>query len=227
MSGMDRAAVRRGQILGVDQILDSDWQPTEKRPLRARIDAPRLGLCRTDQWPRAEQSTQQLIEDAARELERSGSQLIDIDAFTGVAAAQAIIMSAEAAEVFRGKRRNHDAQLSAAFRSFLEEGERHPPERLREAREVSERGRRELPDVFGRVDAIVTAAAAGEAPVGQESTGDPAFSRAWTTLGCPCISLPVLEGPAGLPIGLQLVAAPGQDARLLAIAAWVENQLAV
>jgi Asp-tRNA(Asn)/Glu-tRNA(Gln) amidotransferase A subunit family amidase len=37
----------------------------------------------------------------------------------------------------------------------------------------------------------------------------------------------VLKGPAGLPVGLQLVAAPGQDARLLAIAAWVEHEFAV
>ena len=200
---------------------------SEPARIAAVSSPPRLGLCRTDQWPHAEQSTQQLIEDAARELEGSGSQLIEVDAFAGVAAAQAIIMSAEAAEVFRGKRRSHDAQLSPGFRSLLEEGEGHPPERLREAREVADRGRRELLDVFGRVDALVTAAAAGEAPVGLQNTGDPAFSRAWTALGCPCISLPLLEGPAGLPVGLQLVAAPGEDARLLTIAAWVEHQLAL
>jgi Asp-tRNA(Asn)/Glu-tRNA(Gln) amidotransferase A subunit family amidase len=213
-----------GDVPWIAAALSGSHEPT---PIAALPSPLRLGLCRTDQWPRAEESTQPLIEDAARELESAGGQLIEVDAFTGVSAAQAVIMGAEAAEAFRGKRRGHEAQLSAAFRSFLDEGERHSSERLPEAREVVERGRRELPDLFGRVDAIVTAAAAGEAPVGLQSTGDPAFSRAWTALGCPCISLPVLKGPAGLPVGLQLVAAPGQDARLLAIAAWVEHEFAV
>ena len=184
-------------------------------------------MCRTDQWPRADDSTQLLIEDAARKLEGSGSQLIEIDAFAGLAAAQAIIMAAEAAEVFREERRSHDAQLSPGFRGFLEEGERFPADRVREARQVAEKARRELQDVFGQIDVLVTAAAAGEAPTGLQSTGEPAFCRAWTLLGCPCISLPVLSGPAGLPVGLQLVAAPGEDARLLSIAAWVEKQFSV
>ena len=135
-------------------------------------------------------------------------------------------MAAEAAEVFRELRRSHDAELSPGFRAFLDEGERCPAHRLREARHAATESRRELEDVFARVDALVTPAAAGEAPIGHQSTGDPAFCRAWTLLRCPCISLPVLEGPAGLPIGLQLVAAPGQDARLLTIAAWVEKLLA-
>ncbi|HYZ87811.1 MAG TPA: amidase [Myxococcales bacterium] len=195
-----------------------------------RISEPpkqaRLGLCRTDQWPRAEPSTHRLIEDAARELERGGARLSDVDAFAGVAAAQAVIMAAEAAEVFRAERKSHDAQFSATFRIFLDEGERTSSEQIREARHVADGGRRELDEVFRRFDYLVTPAAVGEAPIGLQSTGDPAFCRAWTLLGCPCISLPVLKGPAGLPVGLQLVGAPGQDARLLAIASWVEKQFA-
>jgi len=216
----------------VREVVDVPWiaaalagsdAPTSIANLSA---PPRLGLCRTDQWSRAEPPTQRLIEGAARELERSGSKLSDIDAFAGAAAAQAVIMAAEAAEVFRELRRSHDAELSPGFRAFLDEGERCPADRLREARHAATESRRELEDVFARVDALVTPAAAGEAPIGHQSTGDPAFCRAWTLLRCPCISLPVLEGPAGLPIGLQLVAAPGQDARLLTIAAWVEKLLA-
>jgi Asp-tRNA(Asn)/Glu-tRNA(Gln) amidotransferase A subunit family amidase len=186
---------------------------------------PRLGLCRTDQWPRAEPSTQRLIEDAATRLARAGAEVRDVDAFAGLAAAQAIIMAAEAAEVFREERKRNEARLSPAFRSLLDDGERCTPDRLREAREVAQRGRRELQDVFGRVDALLATAALGEAPVGLQSTGDPAFCRAWTLLGCPCVSLPVLKGPAGLPIGLQIVGMRDDDARLLAIASWVEKRL--
>jgi Asp-tRNA(Asn)/Glu-tRNA(Gln) amidotransferase A subunit family amidase len=186
---------------------------------------PRLGLCRTDQWPRAEKTTQRLVEDAAAQLGRAGAQMRDVDAFAGLAAAQAVIMAAEAAQVFREERRRNEARLSPTFCGLLDEGERCTAERLSEARETAERGQWELPDVFGRVDALLTPAALGEAPVGLQSTGDPAFNRAWTLLGCPCVSLPVLKGPAGLPIGLQVVGMRNDDARLLAIAQWVEKRL--
>ena len=187
---------------------------------------PRLGFCRTDQWPKAEPATQRLIEGAAARLVRAGCEVREIDAFGGLADVQATIMSAEAAVALRGERERHDAQLSDRFRSFLLEGEHVPRQRLSEARDRAEHGRRELSRVFAEVDALLTPAAAGEAPPGLESTGDPAFCRAWTLLGCPCISLPVLAGPAGLPIGLQLVGAPGGDDRLLSIALWVEGELA-
>jgi Asp-tRNA(Asn)/Glu-tRNA(Gln) amidotransferase A subunit family amidase len=148
-----------------------------------------------------------------------------VDAFAGVAAAQAVIMAAEAAQVFREERQRNDARLSPTFRALLDEGERCTPDRLREARQVAERGRRELQEVFASVDALLTPAALGEAPVGLQSTGDPAFCRTWTLLGCPCVSLPVLKGPAGLPIGLQVVGDRGGDARLLEVAAWIEKRL--
>ena len=180
---------------------------------------------RTDQWPKAEASTERLVEEAAARLARAGSEVREVEAFAGLATAQAVIMSAEAAAAFRQEREQHDAQLSDRFRSFLLEGEACPPQRLREARERAEQGRREAAGVFAEVDALVTLGAAGQAPQGLETTGDPSFCRVWTQLGCPCISLPVLAGPAGLPVGLQLVGTRGADDRLLAVAAWVEREL--
>jgi hypothetical protein len=85
---------------------------------------------------------------------------------------------------------------------------------------------RPVPSPCSRLsDVLLTPAAAGEAPVGLASTGDPAFSRIWTLLGVPCLSLPVLRGPAGLPLGLQLIGARGRDEDLLAAASWIENRL--
>jgi Asp-tRNA(Asn)/Glu-tRNA(Gln) amidotransferase A subunit family amidase len=191
----------------------------------ADVGRPKLGLCRTDQWSKAEPSTQRLVEGAAARLERSGAEVREVEGFTGLADTQAVIMSAEAAAAMRAERERYDAQLSERFRSFLLEGEHCPPQRLREARERAQNGARDLPRVFAGLDAVVTAAAAGEAPVGLESTGDPAFCRTWTLLGCPCISLPVLTGPAGLPVALQVVAPPGADDRLLSVASWIEREL--
>jgi len=51
------------------------------------------------------------------------------------------------------------------------------------------------------------------------------FSRIWTLLHVPSISVPVLRAPHGLPIGLQLVAEGGADARLIEAAKWIDEKL--
>ena len=49
------------------------------------------------------------------------------------------------------------------------------------------------------------------------------FNALWTYLGMPCISLPLLEID-GLPVGVQLVGARGNDAHLLRVADWMMRQ---
>ena len=51
------------------------------------------------------------------------------------------------------------------------------------------------------------------------------FSRLWTLLHVPLISLPVATGPQGLPVGIQLVGRHGADNKLLADAQWVRDRL--
>jgi len=59
-------------------------------------------------------------------------------------------------------------------------------------------------------DAILIPPAPGEAP-GLETTGDPRLCARWTLVGAPAISVPAGRGPGGVPLGLQLCAAPGED----------------
>ena len=75
--------------------------------------------------------------------------------------------------------------------------------------------------LLDRYDAILTPAAPGEAPAGLGSTGNPAFNTLWSLCGMPAVSLPLLTGPNGLPVGVQLVGRRGDDARLLRTAAWL------
>jgi Asp-tRNA(Asn)/Glu-tRNA(Gln) amidotransferase A subunit family amidase len=48
----------------------------------------------------------------------------------------------------------------------------------------------------------------------------------WTLLGTPAINLPLMRGEDGMPLGVQLVGARHNDARLLRTARWLERQLA-
>jgi Asp-tRNA(Asn)/Glu-tRNA(Gln) amidotransferase A subunit family amidase len=78
-----------------------------------------------------------------------------------------------------------------------------------------------LAQFFEKYDAIVTPATTGEAPIGLESTGSPIFCTIWTLCGTPAITLPLLQGASGMPIGVQLVGPKGDDARLLRTARWL------
>jgi Asp-tRNA(Asn)/Glu-tRNA(Gln) amidotransferase A subunit family amidase len=69
--------------------------------------------------------------------------------------------------------------------------------------------------IFEQVaDAIITLSARGPAPQGT-ATGDPVFCSLWTLVGFPALNMPLIESAEGLPIGVQLIGAPGRDERLL------------
>jgi len=72
---------------------------------------------------------------------------------------------------------------------------------------------------------LLTPSAPDEAPDSLASTGDLAFSRNWTLLGVPCVSVPGLRGERGGPIGVQVIGRRGDDATTLALAAFVEAAL--
>jgi amidase len=72
----------------------------------------------------------------------------------------------------------------------------------------------------------MTLPAFGEAPEGLGYTGDAEYCAPWTLLGVPAVSLPAGLGKKGLPLGLQVVGAYGEDYRLLQVAKWIEGALA-
>lgn len=84
---------------------------------------------------------------------------------------------------------------------------------------------RALDEIFEDFDVILTPATTGEAPVGLDSTGSPAFCTLWTFAGMPTITLPLLQGEAGMPLGVQLVAKRGSDAQLLRTAKWLVKHI--
>jgi Asp-tRNA(Asn)/Glu-tRNA(Gln) amidotransferase A subunit family amidase len=77
--------------------------------------------------------------------------------------------------------------------------------------------------MLARHDGLITLAALGEAPFGNASTGDPAFNTPWTFLHVPCISLPLLRGAKGLPIGVQIVGTRFGDKSVLDVARHLES----
>jgi Asp-tRNA(Asn)/Glu-tRNA(Gln) amidotransferase A subunit family amidase len=86
-------------------------------------------------------------------------------------------------------------------------------------------GKDKLSPQLERYDAILTPPALGTAPRGLSSTGDPAFCSLWTLLGMPALTVPLMSGANGLPLGAQLVGRRDFDARLMRTARWLVEKL--
>lgn len=189
-------------------------------PMPAR---PRLALVKTAHWPQAEASTWAAIEALAA---RTGA----VECEMPVAAAGAwdwhrCVMEAEIAGNFAAEWAQGRDRLSASLRGQIERGLAVAADDYREALAQIPRVNAAFEPLFARYDAILTPAVAGEAPRGLGSTGDPAFCTLWTFCGMPALSLPLLCGASGLPLGVQLVAPRGGDARLLRAARWLAENL--
>lgn len=72
-------------------------------------------------------------------------------------------------------------------------------------------------------EALITLSAPTEATRLEDGSGSGVMSMPWSLCGLPTISLPLLRGSHGLPIGVQLIGRQGRDAELLQIAGWLEK----
>jgi Asp-tRNA(Asn)/Glu-tRNA(Gln) amidotransferase A subunit family amidase len=87
-------------------------------------------------------------------------------------------------------------------------------ERYDEARRRIAQARNRVAEIYKATPVILVPAATGPAPRGLALTGDSRMNSPWTALGTPAITIPMPVGDA-LPLGLQLTAAHGQDARVI------------
>jgi Asp-tRNA(Asn)/Glu-tRNA(Gln) amidotransferase A subunit family amidase len=192
--------------------------------------APRIGVCHTPAWERAEPATQALIEHSAARLAAAGARVSEVTfapPFADVLEHHRRIFCYEAARNYAYEYEQHNEQVSQVLRdTLLTPGRELPLAAYVEAIETADAFRRHLDDIFGDVDVLLTPSAAGEAPRGFGSTGDPSFNSIWTLAWTPCLTLPAGKGPSGLPLGIQLVGRRFGDEALFDAAAWVEARLA-
>jgi Asp-tRNA(Asn)/Glu-tRNA(Gln) amidotransferase A subunit family amidase len=224
-------ALLAGQLVGYDEG-DPDTRPRARIPF-AEVAAeepplpPMLAFVKTPHWERADKETKEAFGEL---IEHLGNRVEEVELFPSAAEAwqwHRTIMEAEmAANLEREWDKGHD-RLSESLRAQLERG--------REVRALDyQRAVAWIPRIYEsfaelfylRFDAILTPAAPGTAPKGLTSTGDPSFCTLWTLCGMPAVSLPLLQGANGLPLGVQLVGPRDGDARLLRTARWLAAAVA-
>ena len=220
----------------LEQLQGYDEGDPDTRP-RARVEfqklsqeapplEPMFAFIKTPHWERTDADTK----DALAELQDAlGKQVEEVELFPSATDAwdwHRTIMEAEMAANLEPLWLAGKDKLSEKLRSLIERGrEVRALEHQRALRRIAPTVE-SLDDLFQqRYDAILTPPALGTAPKGLGSTGDPVFCSLWTLLGMPAITLPLMRGENGLPLGVQLVGRKGYDARLLRTARWLEKKV--
>ena len=108
--------------------------------------------------------------------------------------------------------------------ALVREGLQIPAQTYDDTRRGVDRWRVRIADIYKAAPVVLVPAATGAAPLGLQSTGDSSMNAPWTTLGVPAITIP-MPVAASLPLGLQLTAAHGDEARLLRTASRIESLL--
>ena len=189
---------------------------------------PRIGVCRSHQWPMAEPASVTTLEAAAARLAEIGADVEEVELpphFATLAEVQGTIMSVWLSRSLRAEYEQSRDMISERLRKRIEEGLAIGAEAFDQATATAARCRGDIDGVIGELDAFLTPSARGEAPANLDATGHPTFNMVWTLLQIPCVTIPHYTGAGGLPVGIQLVGRHGDDRRLLALAKWVQARL--
>lgn len=117
-------------------------------------------------------------------------------------------------------------------RELVQQGQAVPEARYIAALEGRRVLRQRLGEILARAEAdiLISPATVSDAPRGLDATGSPIMNLPWTYAGLPTVSIPLAglphgTGTHGLPLGIQIAGAFGEDEHLLAIAVMLESVL--
>ncbi len=211
-------------LIGDSLMAYDDRDPAMRpasRPQLTRIAAeappvpPTFAFVKSPVWDQAEEDTQAAFAELAEVLGEACDEVDLPEIFDQAVGWHRTIMYADLAKSFASLYARGKDRLSAILRGMIEEGQAVRAVDYNAAVDWIEVLNAGLDRIFERYDAIVTPGTTSVAPAGLEATGSPIFCTLWTLCGTPAVSLPLLQGSEGMPLGVQLVGPRGDDARLL------------
>lgn len=228
---VEDAALLAESLFGFDER-DPDTRPRARPRLvetarEAPPVRPHFAFVRTPVWDQADASTRQAFEELVEYLGEDIEEIRLPSVFDHAVEWHRRVMEADLARSLVHEYEKGRDKLSPVLTEMIERGRTVTAVEYMNAVGLIDDLRQILDeDVFDRCDAVVTPATTGEAPKGLDSTGSPIFCTLWTFCGTPAVSLPLMQGPAGMPLGVQLVGRKGDDARLLRTGRWLAAKVA-
>jgi Asp-tRNA(Asn)/Glu-tRNA(Gln) amidotransferase A subunit family amidase len=223
---VDDIAMLLEELAGHD-ARDPDSHPRARVPYRAVAAEepplpPMFAFVKTTRWKDVDADAREAFAELVSDL---GAQVEEVELSAAADEALRWQEAISGAEMARNLAREWETgrdRMSAALRSRIERGRAVAAIDYLNAQASLSELHASFTEMFEqRYDAIVTPTASGTAPVGLESTGEPTFCATWTLCGMPALSVPIMHGANGLPLGVQLVGPRHGDARLLRTARWL------
>jgi Asp-tRNA(Asn)/Glu-tRNA(Gln) amidotransferase A subunit family amidase len=228
-NSIEDAALISEQLIGHDkQDPDTSLNPRPKLLAASKEKPPAEPVLAHIKLPfmnELEEDVKEGFKEIKDELEGKVDEIELPEGFAGIPDWHKIIMESDMARSFSEEYKKSKNKLSDKIIEAIERGMKYTSVEYNNALAKVDVANAYFNQFFHDYDVILTPSACGEAPKGLKSTGNPIFCTIWTYCGMPCISLPLLQGKNGLPVGVQLVSSLFDDERLFRNASWLTSKI--
>jgi aspartyl-tRNA(Asn)/glutamyl-tRNA(Gln) amidotransferase subunit A len=225
----DAALLLQAMAGGEDPEAGWDGVPDYTAALDAAPAPPVVGRLRGYFAERAEPAMVQHLDAVCAALRERGAVVEEVAlpaSFAEVEARHGIVMAVEAAQYHEDRLRRHPEDYRPNITKLLNQGLSCPAPEYARTKEHQVRLANEMLRCFTAADVLLAPVVKGPAP-DAATTGDPVFCSPWSYTGLPSINLPTGRSAEGLPLAVQFIGQPFDEAKLLAAAAWCEAVLGV
>ena len=193
---------------------------TKKGPLFE----PKFIFYKTDYWKNIEKKSREAFEYFIKSFKKNIEVFDTPSYFKDIHKYHQIMYETDLANNFGLYYKKYKKKLSKPMQDAIVKGNKHSAKEYAEALDFMKRSYESYEEVFEDYHGVLSPSSPGVAPKSLKSTGSAEFNKVWSYLGTPCISLPLLQGEANMPLGVQLTGAKYDDHRFLGIANWLEKE---
>lgn len=189
---------------------------------------PRISLITSFFMEESDLETQQHTRAMLERLAAAGAEVDEVslpESFVTAIDDQQIIMRSEAAAFHEPMYRTRSEEYQPLLRQMLARGLETSAVEYSGALERRLRFIADMQALAAGADVLLTPTTPTPALADVTNTGNTRFQGPWTSCGLPTITIPSGLAESGLPLGLQLIAAPFAERRLLRAARWCEREL--
>jgi aspartyl-tRNA(Asn)/glutamyl-tRNA(Gln) amidotransferase subunit A len=206
-------------------------------PAATDLQGLRVGVPRAFLFDRLADDVRAAVEGALEQLRQLGAEVRDVETpdFNEMNATARVAQLAETAAIYA----NHTdkSQFGEDVWALLEQGRMIMGHEYVNAQRLRTVFRRQFDELWRRVDVLVGPTTPMTAPLLEQSTvtiqgqeenvrmAATRLVRAINLLGEPALSIPCGRGSDGMPVGLQLIAAPFGEATLVRVGKTLEERL--
>ena len=195
-------------------------EETKKGPLFE----PKFIFYKTDYWKNIEKKSREAFEYFIKSFKKNIEVFDNPSYFKDIHKYHQIMYETDLANNFGLYYKKYKKKLSKPMQDAIVKGNKHSAKEYAEALDFMKRSYESYEEVFEDYHGVLSPASPGVAPKSLKTTGSAEFNKVWSYLGTPCISLPLLQGDANMPLGVQLTGAKYDDHRFLGIANWLEKE---